>query len=177
MDWRNAQMDILRQTRPLTMYNQYEWFEQISTDPDQAIFAIIDTLIRDKDYLLGYCGLVHIDHRQRRAEASLLVDPEIAEDINRYTEVFFPAAYQLFQYGFEEMGLNKISSETWMFRECHIKLMELAGMTKEGVLRKHQFARGAFQDAVIHSMLAEEWPDNKRRIGAHCATNNPGWTP
>ena len=38
--WRNAQLRILRQFRPLTSYDQERWFKELSEDKNKALFGI-----------------------------------------------------------------------------------------------------------------------------------------
>ncbi|MBU7045354.1 MAG: GNAT family N-acetyltransferase [Theionarchaea archaeon] len=41
------------------------------------------------------------------------------------------------------------------------KILENAGFTKEGVVRKSIFARGKWHDGVLYSILREEWKEPK----------------
>ena len=70
--WRNEQMDVLRQKKKLTRAGQIRWFESLKMDKNQKLFAIYETCDADKKFI-GYCGLVHMDHVNRRAETSFLV--------------------------------------------------------------------------------------------------------
>jgi len=39
------------------------------------------------------------------------------------------------------------------------------GATREGVLRRHMLmADGSFRDTVVFSILADEWPDVRKRL-------------
>jgi len=41
------------------------------------------------------------------------------------------------------------------------RVLEKAGFTKEGVIRKATFIRGAWRDGVLYSILREEWKEPK----------------
>ena len=157
MEWRNAQMEVLRQWKPLTLYNQEEWWKKLSTDPTQVIFAIIYKNEREERELIGYCGLLNIDFRNRRAELSFLVEPSRAANHSLYEKDFCAVLQMLCQYGFESLNLNKIFTETFSFRKFHISILEKFGFKLEGRLREHQFERGKFWDSLIHSILLSDW--------------------
>ncbi len=41
------------------------------------------------------------------------------------------------------------------------RILEKAGFTKEGTIRKSVFIRGVWQDGVLYSILREEWKEPK----------------
>jgi len=154
--YRNAQMAVLRQFKPLTEGNQERWFEKISEDPTQAIFGLL--VKKTKDYnFIGYCGLTNIDYRNRRAELSFLVDPKRANNHRLYRADFFAVLEMICQYGFEELNLHKIFTETFSFRKFHIHVLESFGFHFEGILRQHTFTDGKYYDSLLHSILISEW--------------------
>lgn len=156
-DWRNSQMNVLRQWKPLTEFNQEKWFQQISDDNTQVIFAIMSSDEQNKMSFIGYCGITNIDFKNRRAEISFLVNPIRAQDKKLYREDFLSVLYMLCQYGFERINLNKLFTETFAFREYHIKILEEFGFHLDGILRKHQFTKGQYHDSLNHSILYDEW--------------------
>lgn len=172
-NWRNAQMEVLRQWKPLTEHDQKKWFELISTDDKQIIFAILGpSLPGSKEAsggLIGYCGITNLDTKNRRGEISFLVDPERVKDEKIYRDDFLSALYMLCRYAFESIDLNKLFTETYVFREYHIGILEEFGLKADSILRQHEFINGKFYDSVIHSILCDEWPGVKERID-----NEPG---
>ena len=162
-DWRNSQMDILRQWKPLTEYNQEKWFRKISEDNTQVIFAIMVPNEKEKSMrFIGYCGITNIDFRNRRGEISFLVNPVRVQDKKLYREDFLSVLYMLCQYGFEELNLHKIFAETFDFREDIIKELEEFGFNLNGILRDHQFIKGKYYSSNIHSILYKEWNNTKK---------------
>lgn len=163
-DWRNSQMDILRQWKPLTEYNQEKWFRKISEDNTQVIFAIMVPNEKEKSMrFIGYCGITNIDFRNRRGEISFLVNPVRVQDKKLYREDFLSVLYMLCQYGFEELNLHKIFAETFDFREDIIKELEEFGFNLNGILRDHQFIKGKYYSSNIHSILYKEWNNTKKK--------------
>src|ERR1700745_4216727 len=69
--WRNSQIDILRQSKPLTEEDQKSYFEKIiipsfSEDtPSQILFSFLF-----HNALIGYGGITHINFPAKRGEIS-----------------------------------------------------------------------------------------------------------
>lgn len=74
----------------------------------------------------------------------------------------------LMTHAFEELGMGRVQLKT-----DHMNLRSQAaiarlGARREGVLRRHRRRPdGTWRDTVYFSLLAEEWPDAKSRLGAH----------
>lgn len=146
--WRNKQRDILRQVKLLTDEDQKKWFLKIQKDKNQKLFSILED-----GKFIGYCGLTPIDHNNKRAEISFLVEPKIAVDGKHYKLIFLKTLKHLSRYAFLQMKLNKIFTETVVFRKMHMKVLEESGFKKEARLKEQYFKKGKFQDSIIHSMF------------------------
>jgi RimJ/RimL family protein N-acetyltransferase len=160
--WRNLQINVLRQFKPLTDCDQERWFESLQHDSKQVIFGIItfeESL--KKPTFIGYCGITNIDFKDKRGEISFLVDPHRTTNEKMYRDDFLSVLEMLSRYGFEELNLNKLFTETFSFRDSHIKILEEFGFKREGTLRNHHFTNGQYFDSIIHSILVLEW---KRKI-------------
>ena len=68
-------------------------------------------------------------------------------------------------YGFERLGLHRISLEVYAFNPRARRAYEKAGFRPEGVLRESLRYDGEWIDATVMSILAPEWPpgDGTRR--------------
>lgn len=60
-------------------------------------------------------------------------------------------------YGFEELGLHRISLEVYAFNPRARRAYEKAGFVVEGVLRDALLWDGEWVDATVMSILAPEW--------------------
>jgi len=154
--WRNAQIEILRQDRPLTDSDQRKWFANLKKDKNQALFALM-TGRPQKLNFIGYCGITHIDFGNKKGEISFLVDPKRASQKETYKKDFLAALNMLCEYSFEELGLNKIFTETFDFRKYHLEILEDFGFHKEGELREQYFDKNKYYNSLIHSILLSEW--------------------
>lgn len=163
-NWRNSQIDVLRQWKPLTEYNQEKWFQHISEDDTQIVFAIMVPNQQSSLELKGYCGITNIDFINRRGEISFLINPLRAQNEGLYRDDFLSVLYLLCQYGFENLNLHKIFTETFAFRKHHIKILKEFGFGDECTLKEHNFIKGKYYDSYIHSIMHNEWSDIKRGI-------------
>ena len=85
MNWRNQQIDALRQKDYLTEKDQLDYFHQVvqpqysKSNPDPLLMGFTK-----EDELIGYGGLVHIDWNNRRAEVSFLLESKRAKNLSLY---------------------------------------------------------------------------------------------
>jgi len=165
--WRNTQINILRQFKPLTSCDQERWFEELLKDSSQVLFGIkIYDDSTKKDNLIGYSGITYIDYKNRRGELSFLIDTERSNDNEVYKEDFLSVLYMLCRYAFYELDLKKLYTETLSFRKEHINILEEFGFRKDGVLRAHYFTDGKYHDAIIHSFMFEDWRQRANKMHA-----------
>jgi RimJ/RimL family protein N-acetyltransferase len=150
--WRNAQIDVLRQQNPLSASEQDNYFlnivlPQLSQErPEQILFAFLEG-----SQLVGYGGFVHIVWSDHRAEVSFLTD------INRSDQhVFFQdwSEYlKLLVQLARRIGFHKLTTETYGIRTELIEILENFGFTREGILRDHHRINGALFDSFAHAYL------------------------
>lgn len=159
-EWRNAQMNILRQYTPLTDFHQENWWKHLKDDKNQTLFALWKEE-KEESIFIGYCGIVNIDWKNRRGEVSFLLDPVRMASKAKYKTDFIAVLYMLSQYGFGELQLHKFFVDTYDFRKDHIKIIESFGFKKEGELREHYFGEGEYFNSFIHSLLFSEWKNIK----------------
>ena len=67
------------------------------------------------------------------------------------------AARKIIQFGFEEMALVRIQARCNIENTGSARVMEKAGMSFEGIIRKGIFAKGEHYDLKIYSILKEEF--------------------
>jgi ribosomal-protein-alanine N-acetyltransferase len=102
--------------------------------------------------LVGTCGLSAFHERHRRAE--------LGYDLARESwgrGAATAVASAVLDYGFSEMGLNRIEAVVMTANSRSERVLEKLGFTREGVLRQYKHARGEWKDYTIHSVLQEEW--------------------
>ncbi len=155
--FRNAQIDVLRQAELIDEDQQVRWFEEVvepahgEEQPPQILISILAG-----GEFVGYGGLTNLHWTNRRAEVSFLMDPERAADGPTYERDMTEFLAFLAELAFDVLGLNRLFAETWAFRESHIALLEKAGFLYEGRMREHTFDPSGPIDSVLHGLLARD---------------------
>ena len=73
----------------------------------------------------------------------------------------------LLQHAFEVCGFGRVKIQTGSKNTRSQAAIAKLGATREGVLRRHMLqADGSFRDTVVFSILADEWPDVRKRLEA-----------
>jgi RimJ/RimL family protein N-acetyltransferase len=158
MNWRNAQLKILRQENLLTEEQQDNYFKNVVNKlfeqdrPLQIIFSFLQG-----DNLIGYGGLVHISWQDKRGEVSFLLDNNRITDLNLYAKEFSIFLSLIKQVAFDDLKFNRICTETFDVRDHHVSILEASGFVLEGRMRKHVFLDGFYRDSLIHGCLNSEY--------------------
>ncbi len=155
--WRNAQLDALRQTEPISPVQQETYFTQTILPTMEAATPpniLMSLLLNER--LIGYGGLVHIGWGDQRAEMSFLVDDLRAKDLRQYACDLRAFIALVRSMAFDDLGFHRLFTETYANRHHHIKVLESAGFLREGVLRDHVKIGSCFVDSLIHAILREQ---------------------
>lgn len=154
MRWRNEQLDILRQKKPLTEKEQAQYYlEKIVPSsfekyPEQILFSLLV-----EDQCIGYGGLVHIDWENRRAEVSFLLNTDIKESSKLFA-TYFSSYLEIIQtIAFQELKLHKLTTETFDIRPQLPTLLEKNGFLLEGRCKEQIKIRKKFVDSLLHGLV------------------------
>lgn len=158
MRWRNEQQSVLRQQEELTVEHQQRWFAEVVEPSYQQIRPrSLQVIALSGPTRVSYGGLTNIEWVSRRAELSFLVATEQTQPFERYAAEFRRFLDWTAAFAFDELGLNRIFTETWDFRDEHIGILESFGFVREGRLRQHVAKDGHTHDALLHGLLAKDW--------------------
>jgi RimJ/RimL family protein N-acetyltransferase len=153
--WRNIESfkKHFREYREINDNMQIKWFQNsFSNDPTTLMFSI--KRISDNE-LLGACGLCYINWIYRHADLSLYIGyNEVYIDEEGYAK---ESCELLFDYGFNQLGLNKIWTEIYEFDEKKKVLYKNLGFEIDGRLRENYFYDGKWWDSFIISLLRREY--------------------
>ena len=152
MNWRNEQIYHLRQSEPLTVEKQDNYFNTTvaslfnAEEPNQILFSFLEG-----NECIGYGGLVHINWIDKNAEVSFIMNTQLEEaSFSKYWSVFLNCLEQL---AFDELGFHKIFVYAFDLRPHLYDVLELNGYFKDARLKDHCFFQGAFKDVLIYSKL------------------------
>lgn len=151
-EWRNAQIDLLRQVNPLSTNEQDSYFTNVvlpqlsQEQPKQILFAFLED-----SQLVGYGGFVHIVWSDQRAEVSFLTDINRSQQyvFSQDWSVYLDLLVQLAQ----KIGFNKLTTETYSIRPELIEILEDFGFTQEDHLRDHHLVNGSPVESFAHAYL------------------------
>lgn len=155
--WRNAQIDVLRQSRAIMPEEQVAYFDRVvwpdkgSDHPSNILLGLFEN-----GRIIGYGGLVHIAWDYARAEVSFLLATEIAQDDEVVSTLFATWLRQMQRLALDDLGLFRLTTETYAMRTLHLRVLDEAGFQREGLLREHVRVGGRPMDAVIHGCLASD---------------------
>lgn len=155
MKWRNIEdyKKHFREYRDLNCDMQEKWYEtKVLNDPNTIMFSI--RRIED-DELLGCCGLCYVNWIHRHADLSLYIGwNEAYIDDEGYAE---ESCKLLFDYGFNQIGLNKIWTEIYEFDTKKKELYDKIGLKTDGILRENYFYDGKWWNSIILSILKSDF--------------------
>ncbi|HDX9591049.1 TPA: GNAT family N-acetyltransferase [Bacillus pseudomycoides] len=109
-------------------------------------------VLKGTDQLIGTCGFHLINNKHRRAEIGYELD-ETYWGKGYATE----ALQAILTYGFETLYYERISAVVYPENESSRKLLQKAGFAEEGLLRKYMIQNDVMHDAIMYSLLKEEW--------------------
>lgn len=155
MIWRNKESykKHFREYRDINSDMQEKWYEtKVLNDPNTIMFSI--RRVEDNE-LLGCCGLCYINWIHKYADLSLYIGwNETYIDEEGYAE---ESCKLLFDYGFNQIGLNKIWTEIYEFDTKKKKLYDGMGFSVDGILRENYFYDGQWWNSYVLSLLSKEY--------------------
>ncbi len=153
--WRNAQMDVLRQARPISPAEQTAYFKRAiwpqlaSPQPDNILLGY-----HENGALIGYGGLVHMDWPARSAEVSFLLDPRLPGPISREQDLFIAFLGLVKTLTFKDLALVRLTTETYAIRPAHVRTLEAAGFALERRVQDQAEIDGRQVDSLFHGCNA-----------------------
>lgn len=70
-------------------------------------------------------------------------------------------------YAFDELGLKKLCGEVLSFNQASIKFHLRFGFVEEGILKRHVFKNGIYQDVITFALFKEDWESKKEELRLH----------
>jgi tRNA (cmo5U34)-methyltransferase len=134
---------------PYTDGEAEAWIQsQHNTAEQEVVWAIT---LRDSQRLIGAIGLI-FDSANHQAELGYWIGkPDWG---NGYcTE----AARLVLQYGFDQLGLNRIESCHYAKNPASGRVLQKIGMKYEGARRQNRLKWGKYEDLVLYGLLKTDW--------------------
>ena len=135
---------------PTSLARGRKWFDRILLDTSRVDFSIFTN---ESDKYIGFCGLINIDRNAMKAELYNVIGEKDAQGKKFGTE----AEKITVNYGFKELGLNRIFGYVNVDNHASLKVVANIGWKMEGTLRQDLWAHGKLYDRNVVSILREEW--------------------
>lgn len=68
---------------------------------------------------------------------------------------------EIIRYAFEHTTIQRIQALIEPLNQASQRMVEKAGFTREGLLRKYEYTCGKFDDLYMYGLLKEEYNTNK----------------
>lgn len=155
MKWRNDQLNILRQSKPLTETQQIDYFENV-VKPDFSLAQPNQILVSYflKGELIGYGGIVHIKWIDKRGEVSFLLETDRNRNIKTFQEDYAIFLNLIKNVAFNVLGFHKLTTEAFDLRPYLVETLIANGFVMEGRLRQHYVIEGKYVDSLLHACFS-----------------------
>lgn len=133
---------------PILMARTLQWYESNLDNPNR-----FDVTVLEDDAIVAFGGFTSINREIGKAETYLFADP-----IHLHKGIGTRAKRLICQYGFEQLGLNKLYFVTNEDNYASIRVNEKCGFKLEGRFRKEYVTKdGNRLDRLYYGLLKEEW--------------------
>lgn len=160
LDWRTSE-EVTRFMYTDIEYNfenQKKWLEKIRTDENGRYF-----LMEYRDELIGFISLTDIQWTHKRGTWNFYIGNM------KYTMlVGFLGAY-MYNYAFNELGLEKLNGEVMDINEGVRKLHVKQGAREVGVLEHHILKNGTWHDVYVFEMTKARWQEVGNKFAKYVA--------
>ena len=152
-DWRNNQIDILRQEIFLTLEQQEHYFKTVVDKlfdveaPKQLLFSFLEN-----DILIGYGGLVHIDWEKKTAEISFLTETSRNINADMFISDWVNYLSILKKIANDYLNFKSIYTYAYDLRPNLYIALQKAGFTETNRYKNHIQIGNKNADVVIHTL-------------------------
>lgn len=150
LDWRTSE-EITRFMYTDIEYNlenQKKWLEKIRADENGRYF-----LMEYRDEIIGFISLTNINWPHKHATWNFYIGNK------KYTMLAgFLGAY-MYNYAFNELGLQKLNGEVMDINEGVRKLHSKQGAREVGMLECHILKNDVWHDIYLFEMTKSRWQE------------------
>lgn len=107
---------------------------------------------RESRKMIGTCGFTKIDTANNCAEIGYVLNTDF-----RGRGLAPEAAKRLLEFGFEELGLNRIEARFMQGNDASKRVMEKIGMTFEGYHRDLVYVKGSYRTVGVCAIIRGDW--------------------
>lgn len=139
----------------LTLEGQKKWFEKIKQSQTDFFWVVeVDNTPS------GIASLVEWDKIAGKIHTGVY----IAEKKKRSIRLTVDLQWNLYEYAFEKLGVNKVCEEVFSLNKGVLRILDMCGSKREGELRQHVYKDGEYYDVTIRGILSNEWKELKKKL-------------
>jgi len=160
-DWRAT---LAYQSDPLYL-RYYAWTHRTENDVRAFVGAFIAQqaeqprrkfqlalVLKENGRLVGSGGVRVNDPEGRQADIGYEIDPRLWGQ-GLATE----AARELLRFGFDDLGMHRLSGDCVADNAASARVMEATGMRREAHLHESAWFKGRWWDTLVYAVLEDEW--------------------
>ena len=137
---------------PVLMDRTIQWYESNLSNENRY-----DVTVLKNGVIVAFGGFTSINREIGKAETYLFADP-----VQQHKGIGTGAKKLICQFGFEQLGLNKLYFITNEDNYASIRVNEKCGFKLEGRLRQEYITKdGERKDRLFFGLLKEEWMNNR----------------
>lgn len=148
LDWRTSEQvtKFMYTDIEYNLEQQYKWLERIKADQMGQYF-----IMEYRDEYIGFISLTNIHWTYKRATWNFYIG-----NMKYAMLAGFLGAY-MYNYAFNELGLEKLNGEVMDINEGVRKLHIKQGAREVGVLERHIVKNDIWHDVYMFEMTKERW--------------------
>lgn len=154
--WRHSARAKYLNRGAATVEEQRNWILRNAASGD------LNFVIEYQEKPVGMISLVDIDHTNHSCSTGRLLIGE--EEIVGNVPVVFDAERVLLDYAFEELNIHSIYGPVMGTNTGVLKLRRYLHYQQAGVYKDHYFVDGNYVDAILFSLLKDDYYKKCRRI-------------
>ena len=137
---------------PILLDKTIQWYERNQKDDKRC-----DITVLEDGVIVAFGGFTSINREVGKAETYLFADP-----FHLHKGVGTRAKKMICEYGFEELGLNKLYFITNEDNYASIRVNEKCGFKLEGRMREEYLTKdGTLKDRLYYGLLKNEWESGR----------------
>jgi ribosomal-protein-alanine N-acetyltransferase len=136
------------------------WIAGLPREMEQGTGLTLAICPKPNDKVVGAVSLMAFSERDRRASLGYWIGKPYWNS-GFCTE----AARAMVSHGFRSLGLNRVQCYRYERNPASGRVLDKVGFRREGLLRRHIFSRGRFEDVVVYGLLASEFDPGQAAPG------------
>ena len=142
---------------PVSKKEQMDWYGRAVSSQDKRFIVCT----KENKKAVGLVTLTDIDLVNHTAFHGIKLHPSCPKGKGIGTD----AVMTLMEYAFNQINLNRLEGEWFLYNKASICLYEKCGWHQEGIKRKAVFRNGKYHDLAIAGILKDEFLEAKNSLG------------